>query len=200
MPVTNLADYKPLFKLVKARGIDIQAVVCNPGTVIDLVKEISRLGENPFPRCCRTWKRLWKKPDPRPFLYGIPVVCNPTVQMGHVGFATLMPMPPDLAEMFNGELRVGEPEPLQQAQASPPSPVEPGVMSMLSESVNRQTASLTDLMVKAMDNVDTANGLIVLRFWDNHFDVTTNFNPLEVQTAIQRALMRITSDGMEGKI
>jgi len=55
-------------------------------------------------------------------------------------------------------------------------------------------------MVKAMDGVDTANGLIVLRFWDNNFDVTTNFNPLEVQTAMQRALMRITSDGMEGKI
>jgi hypothetical protein len=197
MPVTNLADYKPLFKLAKSRGIDIQAVVCNPGTVVALVDEIVRIGEKPFLRCRRTWKRLWRKPDPRPFLYGVPVICNPTIPMGHVGMATLMPMPPDLAEMFKGDLKIGSTEP---SQTVPLPPVEPGVMSMLSESVNGQKASLTDLMVKAMDNVDTANGLIVLRFWDNYFDVTTNFNPLEVQTAIQRALMRITSDGMEGKI
>ena len=197
MPVTNLADYKPLFKMAKDRGIDIQAVVCNPGTVVALVDEIVRIGEKPFPRCRRTWKRLWRKPDPRPFLYGIPVVCNPTIPMGCVGTATMMPMPTDLAQLFLGDLKIGVTEPLQTA---PLAPVDPGVLSMLNKSVNGQKASLSDLMVKAMDEVDTANGLIVLRFWDNHFDVTTNFNPLEVQTAIQRALMRITSDGMEGEI
>jgi len=197
MPVTNLSDYKPLLKIAKSRGIEIHAVVCHPNTVVALIKEIARLGEDPFPRCRRTWKRFWRKPDPRPFLYGIPVVCSPTIPMGHVGMATLMPMPTDLAQLFLGDLKIGVTEP---SQTAPLEPIDPGVMSMLSESVNGQKASLSDLMVKAMDGVDTANGLIVLRFWDNNFDVTTNFNPLEVQTAMHRALMRITSDGMEGKI
>lgn len=202
MPVNKISDYKPLFKLAAKRGYKVHAVVCHPETLVPLVRAIALCGENPFPNCQRTWRRLWRKPDMRPFLYGVPVVGNLMLERGRVGVASMMPFPPDLSEMFAGSLRIELPAAEQnQVNANHETPVpasdEPGATAMLAQSVNRQDATLSDLMFKAMESVDTADGLIILRYFGGHFDVTTSYNPLEVQTVLQRTMMFIAANGIK---
>lgn len=202
MPVNSLADYKPLFKLARKRGVKIQGVVIHPVVMAQLWQAIWQMGENPLPYQFRTWKRFWRKPDARAYLFGVPVMLNPSVPPGHVRIATLTPMPPDLAEKFMGGFNL-LPNPPAEAQPSPvagqiPNQDNRGALQMLSESVNRDNVSLADLLVKSMDGIEGANGVVVLRFYGDRFDITSNFNPLECQAVIQRTAMRIMAGGMEG--
>ena len=191
MPVNTLADYKPLFKLARKRGVKIQAVVIHPVVMAQLWEAIWKMGENPLPYQFRSWKRFWKKPDARTFLFGVPVFLNPSVPPGIVGIGTLSPMPPDLAEMFKSDFNL-----LPQTPAAPAQ--DQGALQMLSESVSREHASLSDLLVKSMDGIEGASGVVVLRFYGDRFDVTSNFNPLECQAVMQRTCMRMMANGMEG--
>lgn len=194
MSVSTIADYKPLFALARKRGVKVYAVVVHPASIHELVKSIAALGDNPYPYVRRTWKRLWRKPDMRPHLFGVPVALNSAIPAGLVGCATLSPMPPDLAEMFSGDLNL-----LPSPTSLPVQPEpEKGALQMLADSVNVNDATLSDLMVKAMDGMDGATGVVVLRFWGDMFDVTTNFNPLECQAVLQRSAMRVMSEGLQG--
>ncbi len=201
MPINSLSDYKQLFKLARKRGVKIQAVVIHPVVITQLCEAIWKIGENPFPYQFRTWKRFWRNPDARAFIFGVPVAMNPSVPPGHIGIATLTPMPPDLAEMFKSKFSL-----LPNSPAEAQSPVaahipaqdERGTLQMLSDSVNLEHASLSDLLIKSMDGIEEANGIVVLRFYGDSFDVTTNYNPLECQAVIQRTAMRIMSEGLNG--
>lgn len=205
--VGSLKNFRKVVRELREKGIEFDAFLVNPESVEDLLHHVVDFGEDPFPRRKFSLLHPFRKRDKRPYFCGVPIRLSnklPPGAIGTVGDVDEEQLE-DVLSRFkaaskNGQFRVAhsdsdDDESSTGDTASGTEGEGDGVGAEMAKSANSHT--LTDMMIQAMEGMDKAHHIVVLRFFDRRMDTFSNYNQLELQAALQQAIMRIMQGGGE---
>jgi len=193
--VGSLENFKKALWRLRKKGIEFDSLVVNPNSIESLLRYVVEWGADPFPAKRFSWRHPFRKRDPRPYFCGVPIQLSDTIPRGAIG--TVADFDEDeVPEVVRQFKKMSERNKRDDA-VSPGGQVAPeGVGAEMAKSTE-DPKTLTDMMIKAMEGMEKAHHIIILRFFDGSMDTFSNYSTLEMQAVLQQALIRVMQGGGE---